>query len=169
MLLGGGVAYDNVLAYREQSGLIFTKDRWSMKVQCKLSSESSSHIDLRPIDSIPTSTVQSVITGSGRPESHIALFTDPYYYREPLTNGTRVHIGQPVYVKVTLVSPNANDKMVVQDCYAKPTVDADKSHTYKLIDNGWVNISFILIVKHSPSVSFREGKTTVSSYFQMSN
>lgn len=140
--------------------VIIRNYRWAVDVDCELKKVNSGNVNFHPDETQSTTDryqhpwsepVTAHLSGSGEEKINIQFFKDSNFLEQISGNPVHMHIGDKVYVKVTS-DADANYKMRLHSCTAKPYYYTSVASSYQLIKDGYVlNIfgftEFISIIK----------------------
>ena len=116
---------------------IIRRYNWTVEVECDVSRNQTATGHLH--HDAHNGTTHHV-SGTSNYTVQMSFYQDPNF-RRPLTgNPFHVTVGTKVYVKVYTTANDWNVKMVVHDCYTKPSPSSPDHTKYAIITNGYDRI-----------------------------
>lgn len=133
----GSVVYQNTLIYAEHDPtytFILRRLIWDLPVKCQvprvLLTNASIHHDGHHLH-------ESIVTPPpGHTPISLQFFSDKNFLYPIPRSSVHVSVGDLVYVKVSAVAQNMNERLVLRSCYMKPRADAPDTQKYYIIRNG---------------------------------
>ncbi|XP_055959267.1 scavenger receptor cysteine-rich domain superfamily protein [Patella vulgata] len=124
--------FTNYLVYINRFPNMFGEHfRWSVDLECRVSRDKTIEVTFKPIDS----NHQHHVTSTSQLTANINLYGDALYQHRIQNIAAELKTGDNIYVQVQGPAI-AGIRMVVENCYAKPSQDADKSQSVILIRDG---------------------------------
>lgn len=134
---GSKLSYRNELVYAihdPNNPFIIRRYSWTVAVECDIGRNLTATGHLH--HDFSNSTSHHVSGVSNNYTVHMSFYRDSNFMTPIPGNPLHVAVGTPVYVKVFTMTTDWNLKMVVNNCYTKPTPGSPDNTKYLIIRNG---------------------------------
>ena len=118
----------------QNNPFLIRRYNWTVEVECDIGRNQTASGHLH--HDFSTGTSHHVSGISSNYSVKLSFFQDPNFITPLQGNPINVKVGTKVYVKVYTAASDWDVKMVVHDCYTKPTPGSPDHTKYAIIRNG---------------------------------